>query len=166
MSVGTVKHVKHRIVYLAQLLTTAIVGLFLILPWAMTWVALNDHFIAPPIIERYTHCCTVGSGDPIATVTKIYSVVDPIVAGAFALVSSVILGALFRVHWLILWVVFCAFAYLGVRDFAHSRFGVTALFMLTNLSFLIFALASMAGFWCGSALRKRPARPAIAVGRP
>jgi hypothetical protein len=155
--------VKRHLVYFAQLLVVALSGYLLVLPWAMAWVVLNDRFIAP-IFARWTHCCGMPSGDPIDAMSRIYSVFDSIVVGLFALASSLILGRFLRVHWAISWAVFCGFAYLGVRDFAHSRFGITALFMMINPTMLVFAFAAMAGFWCGSALRQRRARLTIVGG--
>ena len=121
-------HVKHHLLYVGQLLLVAAFGYLLILPWALAWATLHEHYIVP-IFSRWAHCCGSIPDDPITVMGHTYAVFDPLVAGPIALLSSLLLSTLLRVHWAILWALFCASVYLGIRAFAHSRFGANALFM-------------------------------------
>jgi hypothetical protein len=149
---------RQYLAYVGQPLIAGIVGYLVVVPWVISWTALNSRFIAP-IIQSWVHCCGSLPSDPLGVALRIYALLDSTLAGIFAVTTSFALGNfLTRVHWLLLWFTFCALAYLSIRGVFHSKIGLSALLIFINPTVFVFPVMSLLGFWCGARYQGRRAR--------
>jgi hypothetical protein len=149
---------RQHLAYVSQPLISGVAGYLVVVPWVISWTALNSQFVAP-IIQRGVQCCSSLPSDPLGGALHIYAVLDSTLAGIFAVTASFALGSfLTRVRWLFLWFTFCALAYLSIRGVLHSKIGISALLIFINPTVYVFPVMSLLGFWCGAKYQGRRAR--------
>jgi hypothetical protein len=148
---------KARVKFAGKLVLIAVVGFLIVVPWTVAWVYLFPRAVVP-YVQSHFACCSIPRSDPEEAIFSIYAAFDAAIAVAFALVSSLTLGALVRPQWLLPWLVLCASTAIGLSAAAHTKVFESGglIFIIPSVALYAYAVAAGLGFWIARVWRPAP----------